>query len=61
MNELTRDVIKRCLDKLEISKNIDSDEIIFILDGQKINFDFSIRNNRFRNNETITIIYDFAA
>ena len=61
MNELTRNVIHRCIDKLGISKNIDSDQILIILNGNRIILDNSIRKNGFRNNSNITIIYDFAA
>ena len=61
MNALTRDVIYRCIDNLRISKNIDSDEILFIHKGTRINLDFSIRNNGLRNYGAITIIYDFDA
>ena len=61
MNALTRDVIYRCIDNLRISKNIDSDEILFIHKGTRINLDVSIRNNGLRNYDAITIIYDFDA
>ena len=61
MNALTRDVIYRCIDNLGISKNIDSDEILFIHKGTRINLDVSIRNNGLRNYDAITIIYDFDA
>ena len=61
MNELTRNVIHRCIDKLGISKNIDSDQILFIFGGKRIILDYSIRKNGFRNNSNIIIIYDIAA
>ena len=61
MNELTRDVIHRCIDKLGISKNADSDEILFIINGEKLNLNNSIRYNRLEDGYSIIIIYDFAA
>ena len=61
MNELTRDVIQRCLDKLGISKNIDSSEILFIYNIGKLNLNISVRCNNIINNSAIAIIYDYAA
>ena len=61
MNELTRDVFQRCINKLGISKNIDSDEILFIYNAGKIDLNNSIRYNGLGDYYSIIIIYDFAA
>ena len=58
MNELTIDVIQRCVDKLGISKNIFSDDILFLYNKGKINFYKSIRNNGFCTHPLINIVYE---
>ncbi len=58
MNELTIDVIQRCVDKLGISKNIFSDDILFLYNKEKINFYKSIRNNGFCTHPLINIVYE---
>ena len=58
MNELTIDVIQRCVDKLGISKNIFSDDILFFNNNGKINFYKSIRNNGFCTHPLINIVYE---
>ena len=58
MNELTIDVIQRCVDKLGISKNIFSDDILFLYNSGKINFYKSIRNNGFSTYSLINIVYE---
>ena len=51
-----RDVIQRCLNKLEISTNLE--EMLFISNERRININSSVQDNGLRHDAKIDIIHD---
>ena len=51
-----RDVIQRCLNKLEISENLE--EMLFILNERRININSSVQDNELYDDAKIDIIHD---
>lgn len=58
MNDLIRDVILKGMNELGISIKIDSNDILFIFNYQKLSLNDSVGKNGLKNNSTITIIHD---
>lgn len=56
MNEPAKDVVQRVINKLGITKKIDSDDILFITQFRRLILDISIKSNRLKNGNSIIII-----